>query len=110
VKASRWTTVTTDNKAVTNLISLYLLWEYTTSRIFDENYFIKELISRRKEYYLSLLVNAILAIVTVRKNGSVRKKKECRLINRYLQLNYRAIIPEYISELSVLFYKETECL
>ncbi|KAF2647779.1 hypothetical protein K491DRAFT_671684 [Lophiostoma macrostomum CBS 122681] len=65
VKASQWTTVTDDDTIVANLLSLYLSWEHTTLRLFDEDYFLDQLADGKKSYCSPLLVNAILAIATL---------------------------------------------
>ena len=65
MNATRWTTVTDDNTIVANLISLYLSWEHTIFRLFDEDYFLDQLAEGKTDYCSSLLVNALLAIATV---------------------------------------------
>lgn len=66
VKASRWTSIIDSDIIVANLLSLYLSWEHATVRIFDENYFVEQLIAGKEDYCSSLLVNAILLVATVR--------------------------------------------
>jgi hypothetical protein len=65
IKASKWTNVTHDDSTVVNLIAMYLSWEHCTFRIFDEDYFIDQLVGGKTDYCSSLLVNAICAIATV---------------------------------------------
>ena len=72
-----------------NLVSLYVSWEHATVRIFDESYFIEQLVAGEEAYCSPLLVNAVHAVAT---------------------LNYRAIDPAGASRLSPLFHDETERL
>lgn len=60
--------MTDDDAAVANLISMYLSWDHASCRIFDENYFIEHLLSGEEGYCSALLVNAILAVATVRED------------------------------------------
>jgi hypothetical protein len=45
---------------------MYLSWDHATCRIFDEKYFIEQLVSGEEAYCSPLLVNAILAVAAVR--------------------------------------------
>ncbi|KAM0321360.1 hypothetical protein ACHAQA_010162 [Verticillium albo-atrum] len=78
VKATRWTSVTDEDAFVANLVSLYVSWEHASCRIFDENYFIEQLLSGEGAYCSPLLINAILAVA---------------------KLNYKAIVPRRSSDL-----------
>lgn len=65
VQARRWTRVACEDATLANLIALYLSWEHSTFRIFDEDYFLDQLVEGSTDYCSSLLVNAICAAATV---------------------------------------------
>jgi hypothetical protein len=65
VQASQWTTVTTNNTVLVNLISLYLSWDHVTLRLFDEDYFLDQISTGQTEYCSPLLVNSMLAAAAV---------------------------------------------
>jgi hypothetical protein len=65
--------VTDEDIVVANLISLYMSWEHASCRIFDENYLIEQLLSGEGTYCSPLLVNAILAVATVRPTRKSKK-------------------------------------
>lgn len=61
VDASYWTRVKVSNRAVANLISVYLSWCHPTTRLFDQNLFLEDLVAYRHDFCSSVLVNALLA-------------------------------------------------
>ena len=63
VDAKRWTVVTNDDILVANILSLYLSWVHTNSRICDEGCFLDQLVAGGKDYCSPLLVNALLALL-----------------------------------------------
>lgn len=60
-----------------NLISLYISWEHSTVRIFDESYFVEQLVAGEEAYCSPLLVNAILAVATVRSAPAPAPTRHC---------------------------------
>ncbi|KAK8013755.1 hypothetical protein PG991_009348 [Apiospora marii] len=85
VKAADWTTVTSNDIIVQNLISLYLSWDHATMRLFDEEFFIDQISNSKTEYCSPVFVNAVLAAAT---------------------LNYSAIDKELCKDLGHRFYEE----
>jgi hypothetical protein len=65
VKAADWTTVTSTDIIVQNLISLYLSWDHATMRLFDEEFFLDQISNSKTDYCSPVFVNAILAAATV---------------------------------------------
>ncbi|KAH8666968.1 hypothetical protein BX600DRAFT_511851 [Xylariales sp. PMI_506] len=60
-KPSRWTTVCKDDVLMRDLIAVFLRCEYQFTAIFQKDYFLEDMISGRKDFCSSLLVNMILA-------------------------------------------------
>ncbi|KAK8013683.1 hypothetical protein PG991_009276 [Apiospora marii] len=85
VKAADWTTVTSTDIIVQNLISLYLSWDHATMRLFDEEFFLDQISNSKTDYCSPVFVNAILAAAT---------------------LNYSAIDKELCQNLGPRFYEE----
>ncbi|KAK7928629.1 C6 transcription factor [Apiospora marii] len=50
VKAADWTTVTSNDIIVQNLISLYLSWDHATMRLFDEELFLDQISSSKTDH------------------------------------------------------------
>lgn len=65
IKASRWTSVTSSDALVRDLLEIYFLHEYTSCCVFHMDHFLNDMVSGRERYCSSLLVNAILAIACV---------------------------------------------
>jgi hypothetical protein len=61
-----WTTVPTTNTTAARCISLYLETDHPLLGHFDPELFVSDLVSGRKEYCSSLLVNALLYWACVR--------------------------------------------
>ncbi|KAL8339053.1 hypothetical protein RB601_006007 [Gaeumannomyces tritici] len=62
VKASRWTSVTSSDTLVRDLLELYFVHEFTSCCVFHMDHFLNDMVSGRERYCSSLLVNAILAL------------------------------------------------
>lgn len=61
VKASRWTTVTSDDAVVQKLIQIYFIFEFPYYTFLHKDYFLEDMVEGRERYCSSLLVNAMLA-------------------------------------------------
>lgn len=61
IKASRWTTVTTDDALVQRLMQIYFTFEFPYYTFFHKDHFLQDMVEGREEYCSSLLVNAVLA-------------------------------------------------
>ncbi|KAL8372910.1 hypothetical protein RB599_000234 [Gaeumannomyces hyphopodioides] len=62
IKASRWTSVTSSDTLVRDLLELYFLHEFTSCCLFHVDHFLNDMVSGRERYCSPLLVNAILAL------------------------------------------------
>ncbi|KAK8117899.1 uncharacterized protein PG998_006180 [Apiospora kogelbergensis] len=65
IHASDWTTVTNSDTIVRNLISLYLSWDHATMRLFDEELFLDQISTGKRDYCSPVFVNALLAAATL---------------------------------------------
>lgn len=61
VKASRWTTVTSDNTVVQKLLQIYFIFDFPFYTFFHKDHLLKDMAEGRERYCSSLLVNVILA-------------------------------------------------
>lgn len=66
VKASDWTTVTTDDNLFRRLLRAYLVHEYCVAPAFQKDYFLYDLARGKGHLCSPLLVNAVMAIGSVR--------------------------------------------
>lgn len=65
IDAQNWTSVTDDKVLLVALLKVYLLTEYTWHPSFDKDHFLDDMVSGRKRFCSSFLVNAILASACV---------------------------------------------
>jgi hypothetical protein len=65
-KISAWTSVTSDDVLMRELLKVFLRCEYMFTSAFQKDYFLDDLVARRDEFCSSLLVNIILAYACVR--------------------------------------------
>lgn len=65
IHASDWTTVTNSDTIIRNLVSLYLSWDHATMRLFDEELFLDQISTGKRDYCSPVFVNALLAAATV---------------------------------------------
>ena len=65
VLPSLWTSVPVSNVVVANLISLYLSWAHPLFTLFDERYFLKDLVSGERGFCTPLLVNVVCCFACV---------------------------------------------
>ncbi|KAL2148920.1 hypothetical protein VTH82DRAFT_1606 [Thermothelomyces myriococcoides] len=61
VKASKWTSVTSDDSLVSKLLSIYFQFDYTRSRCFHKDLFLDDLVHGATDFCSPLLVNCVLA-------------------------------------------------
>jgi hypothetical protein len=61
IKASKWTSVTSDDQLVSDLLNTYFLHQYTIYMGFHKDYFLKDLARGRTQFCSPLLVNTLLA-------------------------------------------------
>ncbi|KAH8203134.1 hypothetical protein TruAng_002655 [Truncatella angustata] len=61
VRASQWTTVTDSDDLVRTLLKAYLYFDFPFNSLFHKDAFVASLVTGRKTYCSSLLVNAVLA-------------------------------------------------
>lgn len=66
VKATKWTSVTTDNALVSKLLAIFFQYEYPRICIFQKDLFLDDLVRGKTDFCSSLLVNCILANAAVR--------------------------------------------
>lgn len=60
--ASPWTTVTDDDLLVSNLVSVFFIWEGTFNNWIDKDRFLRDMLNGYGQYCSSFLVNALLAL------------------------------------------------
>jgi hypothetical protein len=60
-KPSQWTSVSSNDRLMRNLIETYFFNEYPSSCLFHKDYFLEDLVSGSRSFCSSLLVNALLA-------------------------------------------------
>lgn len=65
VKASDWTTVTTDDILFRRLLRAYLVYEYCVAPAFQKDYFLYDLARGKGQLCSPLLVNSVMAIGSV---------------------------------------------
>ncbi|KAF2147671.1 hypothetical protein K461DRAFT_70479 [Myriangium duriaei CBS 260.36] len=58
VQPHLWTSVPISRSVMANLISMYLSWSHTIYTVFDERYFVEDLVSGNTNFCSPLLVNA----------------------------------------------------
>lgn len=61
IKASRWTTVTSDDTIVQKLLQIYFIFDFPYYTLLHKDHFLEDMVEGRERYCSSLLVNAILA-------------------------------------------------
>jgi hypothetical protein len=74
VKASTWTTVTADDEFVQKLLEIYFLVDHPFYPLIHKDAFLEDMISGRRRYCSSLLVNALLTQACV----SLHLTRRCR--------------------------------
>lgn len=65
VKPSEWTTVSSDDVFLRELLALYFLHEYQWFPFFHKDYFLQDMVAGRQGCCSSLLVNVVLAAASV---------------------------------------------
>ncbi|KAI8627220.1 hypothetical protein F5Y19DRAFT_477789 [Xylariaceae sp. FL1651] len=99
-RANQWTTVTNNDHMLANFISLYLSWDHASLRLFDEDYFLEQMVAVRTEYCSPLLVNAILAVATL--NYSAIDAGQSRAMGHAFFEEAKRIWASEVDELHVL--------
>jgi hypothetical protein len=61
VKPSDWTSVSSDNKMMRNLLAAYFQHQYHQWPIFHKDFFLEDMAAQKSRFCSSLLVNAVLA-------------------------------------------------
>ncbi|EAW12394.1 fungal specific transcription factor domain-containing protein [Aspergillus clavatus NRRL 1] len=61
VPARPWTTITSSDRLVSHLLSLYFTWDYPCYNWFDQRLFLADMIGCHSRFCSQLLVNAVLA-------------------------------------------------
>jgi hypothetical protein len=64
---SHWTTVSTNDRLLRNILESYFINQYPRQFFFFKTYFLEDMVSRRTEFCSPLLVNALLAKACVSK-------------------------------------------
>ncbi|KAK5073059.1 hypothetical protein LTR64_000532 [Lithohypha guttulata] len=59
--ASSWTTIADDDLLISNLVSVFFIWEGTFYNWIDRELFLEDMLAGRGQYCSSFLVNALLA-------------------------------------------------
>ncbi|CCE33506.1 related to nitrate assimilation regulatory protein nirA [Claviceps purpurea 20.1] len=60
-RCSLWTTVCSDDALMRDLLKVFFLCEYHYTAAFHKDYFLEDLVARRRDFCSPLLVNAVLA-------------------------------------------------
>jgi hypothetical protein len=61
VKISLWTAVCDDNMLMRDLLAVFFRCKYHFTAVFQKDYFLKDITTKRNDFRSSLLVNAVLA-------------------------------------------------
>jgi hypothetical protein len=64
---SQWTTVSSNDRLLRNILESYFVHQYPRQFFFVKNYLLEDMVSRRMEFCSPLLVNALLAKACVSK-------------------------------------------
>lgn len=65
IKPSLWTSVSSDDALMRNLLKLYFLYEYQCFVFFHKDLFLEDMANQKKNFCSSLLVNVLLAYACV---------------------------------------------
>lgn len=68
-RCSLWTTVCSDDALMRDLLKVFFLCEYHYTAAFHKDYFLEDLVARRRDFCSPLLVNAVLAYACVREES-----------------------------------------
>lgn len=80
VKPSEWTTVSTNNDLLRELLQFYFLYQYPFFAFFHKDFFLEDMATKNKRFCSSLLVNAVLAAACV---SVLCTNKQNELLLRY---------------------------
>jgi hypothetical protein len=70
VTTSQWTSVISDNHLFRRLLSVYILYQYSSCPVFRKELFLRDMAAGRTTFCSQLLVNVVLACATVDKTIS----------------------------------------
>ncbi|RFU81944.1 c6 transcription factor [Trichoderma arundinaceum] len=98
-KISAWTAVSTDDVLMRDLLGVFLRCEYHLSAAFQKDFFLEDLVSRRKDFCSSLLVNVVLAYACVCYPG---------LANRAEYWNPDTLLYRFVAEAKRLWELEAD--
>lgn len=70
INPSAWTSVSSDDKLMRQLLNIYFLQEHHAAPFFHKDYFLEDIVAKRHDFCSSLLVNATLAMACMSSVGT----------------------------------------